>query len=746
MSGWNIVYGLINFAILAAGLFFIGRKIVRNMFAKHRDEVADGLVQSEKAAENAVTLLRELPELTARGKADVARIGEEAADTARLLKEKEARAAEEALAELRKNEAGHEARYQRALRRELNAKAAEEICTKAAELLIRPDYAAARSKLDERFVERMERELRLTSGDRMRLIEGGHLTLTLSAARTPAAPLLERLNRALERAGVEGQRPELVLNESLIGGLVLQLGDTVYDGSLAGMLERARKQIASADDQGEDALEALRKELSLAEQEPEIYQTGRVVSVSDGICRVSGVSDAMAGELLELEGGLRGMVMDLEKDNVGVVLLGSYDSLQEGAAVRRTGRIIQVPVGEELIGRVVDALGRPIDGDGEIRTGQSRPIESPAPGVIARQSVSRPMQTGIKAIDALIPIGRGQRELIIGDRQTGKSEIVTDTILNQRDTGVKCIYVAIGQKQSTVAQLVRELSAHGAMAYTIVVSATASESAALQYVAPYSGCAMAEYFREKGQDVLIIYDDLSKHAVAYRALSLLIRRPPGREAYPGDVFYLHSRLLERAACVAPEYGGGSITALPLIETQAGDVSAYIPTNVISITDGQIFLETELFHAGIMPAINPGISVSRVGGSAQLKGMKKVSGELKLLYSQYRELQAFAQFGSDLDADTKARLALGERIVEVLKQDRQSPVRPGCQIAIIYAVTKGFLNDVPVPEVHAWEKRLYRYLEERHLPLLERFEQGSFEDSDVEELRAALTEMGRVAHA
>ena len=526
MSGWNIVYGLINFAILAAGLFFIGRKIVRNMFAKHRDEVADGLVQSEKAAENAVTLLRELPELTARGKADVARIGEEAADTARLLKEKEARAAEEALAELRKNEAGHEARYQRALRRELNAKAAEEICTKAAELLIRPDYAAARSKLDERFVERMERELRLTSGDRMRLIEGGHLTLTLSAARTPAAPLLERLNRALERAGVEGQRPELVLNESLIGGLVLQLGDTVYDGSLAGMLERARKQIASADDQGEDALEALRKELSLAEQEPEIYQTGRVVSVSDGICRVSGVSDAMAGELLELEGGLRGMVMDLEKDNVGVVLLGSYDSLQEGAAVRRTGRIIQVPVGEELIGRVVDALGRPIDGDGEIRTGQSRPIESPAPGVIARQSVSRPMQTGIKAIDALIPIGRGQRELIIGDRQTGKTAIALDTILNQKGKDMICIYVAIGQKESTVAGFVEKLRQSGAMDYSIVVSASASEAAPMLYIAPYAGAAMGEYFMYKGRDVLIIYDDLSTQAVAYREISLLLHRPP----------------------------------------------------------------------------------------------------------------------------------------------------------------------------------------------------------------------------
>ena len=353
-----------------------------------------------------------------------------------------------------------------------------------------------------------------------------------------------------------------------------------------------------------------------------------------------------------------------------------------------------------------------------------------------------PLQTGIKAIDSMIPIGRGQRELIIGDRQTGKTEIAIDTIINQKNTGVICIYVAIGQKNSSVVQLANELTRAGAMEYTTIVSASASESAPLQYVAPYSGCAMAEYFREQGRDVLIIYDDLSKHAVAYRALSLLIRRPPGREAYPGDVFYLHSRLLERAACVAPEYGGGSITALPLIETQAGDVSAYIPTNVISITDGQIFLETELFHAGVMPAINPGISVSRVGGSAQLKGMKKVAGELKLLYSQYRELQAFAQFGSDLDADTKARLALGERIVEVLKQGRNSPVRVGCQVAIVYAVINGYLNDTPVNKVKEYESSLYELLENKYSDLLMRIESGSWDEKDVEELKTALCDMKR----
>ncbi|MBQ3573491.1 MAG: F0F1 ATP synthase subunit alpha, partial [Clostridia bacterium] len=397
-------------------------------------------------------------------------------------------------------------------------------------------------------------------------------------------------------------------------------------------------------------------------------------------------------------------------------------------------------VGDALIGRVVGALGNPIDGNGPIDTKEVRPIESEAPGIIERKSVSVPLQTGIKAIDSMIPIGRGQRELIIGDRQTGKTEIAIDTIINQKNTGVICIYVAIGQKNTAVAQLASELTKAGAMDYTIIVSASASETAPLQYVAPYSGCAMAEYFREQGKDVLIIYDDLSKHAIAYRALSLLIRRPPGREAYPGDVFYLHSRLLERAACVAPEYGGGSITALPIIETQAGDVSAYIPTNVISITDGQIFLETELFHAGIMPAINPGISVSRVGGSAQLKAMKKVSGELKLLYAQYRELQAFAQFGSDLDEDTKNRLALGERIVEVLKQKRNAPVRVGCQVAIVYAVVNGWLNDVAVSDVAAYETRLFELLEGKYALLLERFENNFYDEKDVEELKAALEEM------
>ena len=439
-------------------------------------------------------------------------------------------------------------------------------------------------------------------------------------------------------------------------------------------------------------------------------ETGIVTMVGDGIARAAGLDNCMAGELLQFENGAYGMAQNLEEDSVAIVLLGSEAGISEGGVVRRTGRVVSVPVGPAMIGRVVNALGQPIDGKGPIEADEYRPIESPAPGILQRQPVREPLQTGIKAIDSMIPIGRGQRELIIGDRQTGKTAIAVDTILNQKGGDVVCIYVAIGQKQSTVVALVEELSAAGAMDYTIVVSATASELSPLQYIAPYAGCAMGEYFMHKGRHVLVIYDDLSKHAVAYRALSLLIRRPPGREAYPGDVFYLHSRLLERAAKLSDKLGGGSLTALPIIETQAGDVSAYIPTNVISITDGQIFLETELFHAGIMPAVNPGISVSRVGGNAQIKAMKKVAGSLKLVYSQYRELQGFAQFGSDLDADTKARLEQGARIVEVLKQDRGSPVPVEKQVAILYATIHGMLEQIPAASVRLYEQELYPWMD------------------------------------
>ena len=491
----------------------------------------------------------------------------------------------------------------------------------------------------------------------------------------------------------------------------------------------------------EEITKIIRAQIKNYECKLEASETGVVILVGDGIARATGLDQCMAGELVEFPNGSFGMAQNLEEDTVSIVILGTDNGIKEGDIVKRTGRVVSVPVGNGLIGRVVNSLGEPIDGKGPITAEGYRPIEMPAPGIIERQHVSRPLQTGIKAIDSMIPIGRGQRELIIGDRQTGKTTIATDTILNQKGKDVICIYVAIGQKRSTVAQVVENLSAGGAMDYTIVVSATASELAPMQYIAPYSGCTMGEHFMHQGKDVLIIYDDLSKHAVAYRAISLLIRRPPGREAYPGDVFYLHSRLLERAAQMSDKLGGGSLTALPIIETQAGDVSAYIPTNVISITDGQIFLESELFNSGVMPAVNPGISVSRVGGDAQIKAMKKVAGSLKLLYSQYRELQSFAQFGSDLDADTKARLSLGERIVAVLKQKNNSPKEVAQQVCIIFAVTHGYLTDIPVEKVPEFEKQLEEHMENYHPEILETIRTtGNLTTETDNQLRAALSEL------
>ena len=488
----------------------------------------------------------------------------------------------------------------------------------------------------------------------------------------------------------------------------------------------------------EEITKLIREQIKNYEHRLEASETGIVVLVGDGIAKVSGLDKCMAGELVELSNGAYGMAQNLEEDTVSVVILGTDAGIKEGDTVKRTGKVVSVPVGRQLIGRVVNALGEPIDGKGSIEAEGFRPIEMPAPGIIDRKHVSRPLQTGIKAIDSMIPIGRGQRELIIGDRQTGKTTIATDTILNQKGKDVICIYVAIGQKRSTVAGIVENLTAGGAMDYTIVVSATASELAPMQFIAPYAGCAMGEHFMHQGKDVLIVYDDLSKHAVAYRAISLLIRRPPGREAYPGDVFYLHSRLLERASQMSDAKGGGSLTALPIIETQAGDVSAYIPTNVISITDGQIFLETELFNSGIMPTVNPGISVSRVGGDAQIKAMKKVAGSLKLLYSQYRELQSFAQFGSDLDADTKARLALGERIVAVLKQKNNAPKEVAQQVCIIYAVTKGYLNGLSLAQVPEFERRLEEFMDNRYSHVLEAIRTSGKLEADTEEsLKEAL---------
>lgn len=490
----------------------------------------------------------------------------------------------------------------------------------------------------------------------------------------------------------------------------------------------------------EEISSIIKEQIKRYENKLDVVDVGTVIQVGDGIARIHGLEKCMAGELLEFPGGVYGMALNLEEDNVGCVLLGSDENIKEGDIVKRTERIVEVPVGEALIGRVVNALGQPIDGKGPIKTDKFRPIESKAPGVIERKSVSVPLQTGIKAIDSMIPIGRGQRELIIGDRQTGKTAIAIDTILNQKGQDVICIYVAIGQKKSTVAKIVETLESRGAMDYSIVVSASASEMAPLQYIAPYAGCAMAEEFMYQGKDVLIIYDDLSKHAVAYRAMSLLLRRPPGREAYPGDVFYLHSRLLERAARLDEAYGGGSITALPIIETLAGDISAYIPTNVISITDGQIFLESELFFAGQRPAVNAGLSVSRVGGAAQIKAMKKVAGTLKLELAQYRELAAFAQFGSELDKETQARLAQGQRIMEILKQPQYAPVKVEHQVMIIYAVTKKYLTDIPLEKIKDFEKEFLNFMDNNYPEVGKSIvETGELSKEMEEKLKSAIEE-------
>jgi F-type H+-transporting ATPase subunit alpha len=493
----------------------------------------------------------------------------------------------------------------------------------------------------------------------------------------------------------------------------------------------------------EEISEIIKRQLQGYEAEVDLKEAGRVIEVGDGIARIYGLERALAGELLEFPGGVYGLVLNLEADNVGAVLLGADTQIKEGDPVTRTKRIAQVPVGEALVGRVVNALGQPVDGKGPIDAKEFRPIERYAPGVVDRRSVKEPLQTGLKAIDAMIPIGRGQRELIIGDRGTGKTAIAVDTIINQKGQGVFCFYVAIGQKRSTVAQVVKILEDTGAMAYTTVVVASASESAPLQYIAPYAGCAMGEYFRDSGRHALCIYDDLSKHATAYRQLSLLLRRPPGREAYPGDVFYLHSRLLERAAKLNDDLGGGSLTALPIIETQLGDVSAYIPTNVISITDGQIFLESDLFYGGIRPAVNVGISVSRVGGSAQIKAMRQIAGKLRLDLAQYRELAAFAQFGSDLDRATQLQLARGQRMVELLKQGQYAPLVVERQIAIIFAGTQGLLDDMPVEQIRPFEEFLFGFLDRRHAQLLADI---ASKKELTDDLRSALTSAINAAKA
>ena len=744
MFEWNIFYGLLNFAILAGGLYFAGRKSAAKMYKDYRDKVSGELERAKEAAANAEKLQDNLEALDAAGKSDCDRI---IADAKQQAQELSSAAKSENERQRQSAQADSASSYEQMcfdMQKRFNAEAAQELTDAAADIL-RGSSAESRKALIARFIEELPAKLEIQPSDRVKIASGEKLSVTISGGEELSAADAEKIGKVIEdKYGHDAVDIRVERNDAVIGGVCVSVGDSQYNATLQHQLNRVKKIVAETEDAG-DVMEVFKETLANAPTDIDSYQTGRVISLSDGICRVSGLSDVMSGELLEFRGDLRGMVMDLECDNVGVVLLGNYDNVQEGDEVRRTGRIIEVPVGEAMLGRVVDALGRPVDGKGRINTDEVRPIETKAPGVIDRKGVSVPMQTGIKAIDALIPIGRGQRELIIGDRQTGKTSIALDTIINQKGKDMICIYVAIGQKESTVASFVEKLREHGAMDYTIVVSATASEPAPMLYIAPYSGAAMGEYFMYKGKDALIIYDDLSKQAVAYRELSLLLHRPPGREAYPGDVFYLHSRLLERAARLSDELGGGSLTALPIIETQAGDISAYIPTNVISITDGQIFLETDLFNSGVRPAVNVGLSVSRVGGSAQLGAMKQVAGRLRMDLAQYRELAAFSQFGSDLDKATRDTLHRGDRMTELLKQPCYSPMEASDQVISIFAASEGYADDVEVKDIAAFEKALIPYVN-KHYPELrgEILSGKKLSKESLEKLRAVIEDFKKSA--
>ena len=741
MGGWNIFYGLLNFAILAAALYFIGWKLVVKMFKSRRDRIADELEQAKQAKEKAENIRVGLDKARAEGDAQGEAIIAKAKETAERSSEEARRADEKSAADIAAGARSDAEQIDYELRRKLTNAAAGEITEAAAQLMSAPEYGERRAALTEKFVAELKDAIQVTPADKVRLYETGEVSAVLWSEQPLEQTTVDEIRDIIAQAFDDDEvNIETDVDTSLIGGLRLQVGDTVYDGSLAHRLNVIRNSIVSEAVPEGDVAEALRGRLSKEQSKLDAFQVGTVITLSDGICRVSGLSDVMAGEMLDFSGGLRGLVMDLEKDNVGVVMLGNYDNVQEGDEVRRTGKIIEVPVGEALIGRVVDALGRPVDGKGIIHATESRAIESPAPSVLMRRPVSVPMQTGIKAIDALVPIGRGQRELIIGDRQTGKTAIALDTIINQKGKDLICIYVAIGQKESTVASFVNKLREHGAMDYTIVVCANASEPAPMLYIAPYSGAAMGEYFMYNGKDVLIIYDDLSKQAVAYREISLLLHRPPGREAYPGDVFYLHSRLLERAARLSEEAGGGSMTALPIIETQAGDISAYIPTNVISITDGQIFLETDLFNSGVRPAINVGLSVSRVGGSAQLGAMKQVAGRLRMDLAQYRELAAFSQFGSDLDKATRDTLHRGDRMTELLKQGQFAPMEAADQVVSIFAASEGYADDVELADIARFERELLDYVHSSYPEIKGQIMTGKkLSAEQLEKLRSVITE-------
>ena len=718
----DFLFAVINFVILFGALFFITRKMIARMFKERRDKIAAALDEAKAAEDSAAALESRIEKDKEQAQQQE---GELLAGTRRQVEENSvsaAKSSQEAANVLRQSAAVREQQLRSIMQEEVSARVLRQVAEATGKALQKDEYALRRKALVDDFIQNIDHSVSAQPSDLLTLSEGKKLAVTVAAAQPlpeeELASLRQKLTAifaaACKEAGEDVPAGELIdlrieVDESLVAGVRLRVGDTVYDGSALRRLERLVRDADHGCKDGQPVLENVRQIIASADSSIDNYQVGEVISVSDGICRVAGLADVMAGEMLEFEGDLRGMVMDLEQDNVGVVLLGNYAGIQEGDVVRRTGHIIEVPVGYGMCGRVVDALGRPIDGKGPITPDGYRAVESPAPSVLHRQGVTVPLQTGIKAIDALVPIGRGQRELIIGDRQTGKTAIALDTIVNQKGKDVLCIYVAIGQKESTVANVVRKLTELGAMDYTTVVCASASEPAPMLYIAPYAGAAIGEFFMYQGRDVLIVYDDLSKQAAAYREISLLLQRPPGREAYPGDVFYLHSRLLERAARLDEATGGGSMTALPIIETQAGDISAYIPTNVISITDGQIFLETGLFHSGNRPAINVGLSVSRVGGAAQMPAMKQVAGRLRTDLAQYRELASFAQFGSELDAATQSTLCRGQHMTELLKQNQFDAKSVEDQVIAIFAANEGYADDVALADMSRFEREVVAHV-------------------------------------
>ena len=708
----DIIWKIVNFIILFGALYFICRKmnLFDKIFGSRRRGIGEEIENSEKAKAQAKALGEDIEKARAENEERKQQLLKDAEAQAKADGAAIAAAGEQEAKSLIENAEKSEGQLMAQMRDRVSSDAVRRVAEITAEVLRNGSFEDSKQALNDKFIEQIKELVSAMPSDILNMNELKKLDISIKSAQPLSDEEMKKLTQIICETFISCHNE---VDSDVIGGVRMQVGDTVYDGTLAHTLDRLSQDVEDntrqSDSQMRSIADGIKQQLEKVNGDIDVFQTGEVLTLGDGICRVSGLADVMAGEMLEFPGGLKGMVQDLDKNNVGVVLLGPFGHLQEGDSVRRTGRIVEVPVGDALIGRVVDAMGSPIDGKGPIKTDSFRPVESPAPSVLSRQPVSVPLQTGLKAIDALVPIGRGQRELIIGDRQTGKTAIALDAIINQKGKDVICIYVAIGQKESTVSSVVEKLRSHGAMDYTIVVAATASEPAPMLYIAPYAGAAMGEYFMYNGKDVLIIYDDLSKQATAYREISLLLQRPPGREAYPGDVFYLHSRLLERAARLNAESGGGSMTALPIIETQAGDISAYIPTNVISITDGQIFLESDLFHSGVRPAINVGLSVSRVGGAAQLGAMKQVAGRLRVDLAQYRELASFAQFGSDLDKSTRDTLHRGARMTEVLKQGQYVPMSAADQVIAIFAVSEGYADDLELSDVARFESELIDYV-------------------------------------